>query len=127
MDRQKTRLAVKVSLVFTIYMKTKTSKTFYSSTNETNGLLASLTTITESLNSIRSLINTRPKSKTFYSSISDKNCTADFITRKIETLGSIFSNETRFCEAACVFYYYDRKSIFYTLPHKYTSNKLDFL
>ena len=52
MDRQKTRLAVKVSLVFTIYIYTNTSKTFYSSTNE-----------------------------------------------------------TRFCEAACVFYYYDRKSI----------------
>ena len=74
MDRQKTRLTVKVSLVFTIYMETNTSKTFYCST-------------------------------------SDKNCPADFITRKIETLGSIFSNETRFCEAACVFYYYDRKSI----------------
>ena len=59
-------------------------------------LLASSTTILESLNSIRTLINTRPTSKTFYSSISDKNCPADFITRKIETLGSIFSNETRF-------------------------------
>ncbi len=71
-----------------------TSNTFYSSTNETKVLLASLTTILESLNPIRSLINTRPKSKTFYSSTSDKNCHADFITRKIETLGSIFSHET---------------------------------
>ena len=92
------------------------SKTFYSSTSdkncptdfitrkietlgsifshETKGLLASLTTITESLHPIRTPINTRPKSKTFYSSISDKNCTAEFITRKIETLGSIFSHET---------------------------------
>ena len=108
------------------------SKTFYSSTSdknctadfitrkietlgsifshETEGLLASLTTITESLHPIRTPINTRPISQTFYSSISDKNCTAEFITRKIETLGSIFSNETRFCEAACVFYYYNRKS-----------------
>ena len=50
MDRQKTRLAIKVSLVFTIYMETNTSKTFYSNTNETEGLLASLTTILESLN-----------------------------------------------------------------------------
>ena len=57
-------------------------------------LLASSTTMTESLYSIHSLINTRPKSKTFYSSTSDKNCLADFITRKIETLGSIFSHET---------------------------------
>ena len=31
-----------------------------------------------------------------------KTATADFITGKIETLGSIFSNETRFREAACV-------------------------
>ena len=60
MDKQKTRLAVKVSLVFIIYIYTNTRKTFYSSTNELDGLLASLTTITESLNSIRSLINTRP-------------------------------------------------------------------
>ena len=67
-------------------METNTSKTFYSSTNETNGLLASHTTIPESLHPIRTPINTRPKSKTFYTSISDK----------IETLGSIFSNETRF-------------------------------
>ena len=28
---------------------------------------------------------------------------------------------------AGVAYYYNRKSKFYTLPHKYTSNKLDFL
>ena len=75
-------------------METNTSKTFYSSTNETEDLLASLTTILESLHPIRTPINTRPKSKTFYSSISDKNCTAEFITRKIETLGSIFSHET---------------------------------
>ena len=61
------------------------SKTFYSSTNKTEGLLASLTTITESLHPIRTPINTHPKSQTFYSSTSDKNCTADFITRKIET------------------------------------------
>ena len=60
MDRQKTRLAIKVSLVFTIYMETNTSKTFYSSTNETEGLLASLTTILESLHPIRTPINTRP-------------------------------------------------------------------
>lgn len=60
MDKQKTRLTVKVSLVFIIYIYTNTRKTFYSSTNELDGLLASLTTITESLNSIRSLINTRP-------------------------------------------------------------------
>ena len=105
----KNKTCIVASLVF--YIEMNTSNTFYSSTNETKGLLASLTTILESLNPIRSLINTRPKSKTFYSSTSDKNCTADFITRKIETLGSIFSNETRFCEAACVFYYYDRKSI----------------
>ena len=31
-----------------------------------------------------------------------KTATADFITGKIETQGSIFSNETRFREAACV-------------------------
>ena len=31
-----------------------------------------------------------------------KTATADFITGKIETLGSIFSNETRSCEAARV-------------------------
>ena len=71
MDRQKTRLTVKVSLVFTIYMETNTSETFYSSTSdkncpadfitrkietlgsifshETEGLLASHTTILESL------------------------------------------------------------------------------
>ena len=50
MDRQKTRLTVKVSLVFTIYMETNTSETFYSSTSETEDLLSSLTTILESLN-----------------------------------------------------------------------------
>ena len=94
MDKQKTRLAVKVSLVFTIYICTNTRKTFYSSTNKTQGLLVSHTTIPESLHPIRTPINTCPKSKTFYSSTSDKNCTADFITRKIETLGSIFSHET---------------------------------
>ncbi len=60
MDKQKTRLTVKVSLVFTIYMETNTSKTFYSSTNKTEGLLASLTTILESLHPIRTPINTRP-------------------------------------------------------------------
>ena len=63
---------------------------FYSSTD----FLASHTTITESLYSIRTPINTRPISYTFYSSTNDKNCPADFITRKIETLGSIFSHET---------------------------------
>ena len=35
-----------------------------------------------------------------------KTATADFITGKIETLGSIFSNETRSCEAACVLSYF---------------------
>lgn len=48
MDKQKTRLAVKVSLVF--YIEMNTSNTFYSSINKTEGLLASRTTITESLN-----------------------------------------------------------------------------
>ena len=82
MDKQKTRLTVKVSLVFTIYIYTNTSKTFYSSTSdkncpadfitrkietldsifshETEGLLASHTTIPESLHPIRTPINTRP-------------------------------------------------------------------
>ena len=65
------------------YIETNTSMIFYSSTD----FLASHTTITESLYSIRTPINTRPISYTFYSSTNDKNCPADFITRKIETLG----------------------------------------
>ena len=60
MDKQKTRLAVKVSLVFTIYICTNTRKTFYSSTNKTKGFLASITTIPESLHPTRTPINTRP-------------------------------------------------------------------
>ena len=50
MDKQKIRLTAKVSLVFRIYMEKNTRKTFYSSSNETEGLLASFTTILESLN-----------------------------------------------------------------------------
>ena len=50
MDKQKTRLTAKVSLVFRIYMEKNTRKTFYSSPNKTEGLLASFTTILESLN-----------------------------------------------------------------------------
>lgn len=50
MDKQKTRLTAKVSLVFRIYMEKNTRKPFYSSSNETEGLLASFTTILESLN-----------------------------------------------------------------------------
>ena len=94
---------------------------FYSSTD----FLASHTTITESLYSIRTPINTRPISYTFYSSTNDKNCPADFITRKIETLGSIFSHETESLLAMLTTY--TRKSTSYTYSHKYTSNKLYFL
>ncbi len=58
MDKQKTRLATMQILFF--YIEMNTSNTFYSSTNETKGLLASLTTILESLHPIRTPINTRP-------------------------------------------------------------------
>ena len=37
MDKQKIRLTAKVSLVFRIYMEKNTRKTFYSSSNETEG------------------------------------------------------------------------------------------
>ena len=47
MDKQKTRLATMQILFF--YIEMNTSNTFYSSTNETKVLLASLTTILESL------------------------------------------------------------------------------
>ena len=57
---KKIRLTVKVSLVFIIYIYTNTRKTFYGTTNEPKCLLASLTTIPESLHPIRNPINTRP-------------------------------------------------------------------
>ena len=54
----KNKTCIVASLVF--YIEMNTSNTFYSSINETKGLLASLTTIPESLHPIRNPINTRP-------------------------------------------------------------------
>ena len=54
----------------------------------------------------------------FYSSKHIRSHQMATNVRKIRDQGSNFSNETRFCEAACVLYYYIKKSIFRPLQEK---------
>ena len=42
---------------------------------------------------------------------------------RFETLGSNFSNEIHFCEAACVLFYYIKKSTSHTPSHKVTKKE----
>ena len=68
---------------------------------------------------IRTLIKSRKKRNEFFIVASTLVATTWLLMLgNFETLGSKFSNETRFCEAACVLYYYIKKSIFRPLQEK---------
>ena len=75
----------------------------------------------------RPLIKSRKKEKwIFYSSKHISSHLVATNVRKIRDQGSNFSNETRFCEAACVLYYYIKKSIFRPLQEKKVKHRLTF-
>ena len=75
----------------------------------------------------RPLIKSRKKEKwIFYSSKHISSHLVATNVRKIRDQGSNFSNETRFCEAACVLYYYIKKSIFRPLQEKKAKHRLTF-
>ena len=76
---------------------------------------------------IRTLIKSRKKRNEFFIVASTLVATTWLLMLgNFETLGSKFSNETRFCEAACVLYYYIKKSIFRPLQEKKAKHRLTF-
>ena len=95
--------------------------------HETEGLLPSFATISKkSTSHTHSHTVTKKEKWIFYSSKHISSHLVATNVRKIRDQGSNFSNETRFCEAACVLYYYIKKSIFRPLQEKKAKHCLTF-